>query len=60
MERALWCWRLSEQRNAAQQRVLFERIRAHREGQLQGKVIALWGWPSRLMPTICVQPPAAP
>ena len=32
-----------EQRNAAQQRVLFERIRAHYEGQLQGKVIALWG-----------------
>ena len=32
-----------EQRNAAQQRVLFERIRAHYQGQLQGKVIALWG-----------------
>ena len=32
-----------EQRNAAQQRVLFERILAHYQGQLQGKVIALWG-----------------
>ena len=32
-----------EQRNAAQQRVLFERLRQHYQGQVQGKVIALWG-----------------
>lgn len=49
-----------EQRNAAQQRVLFERIPAHYQGQLQGKVIALWAWPSSPTRTTCVQPPAAP
>lgn len=32
-----------EQRNEAQKQVLFERMSAHYTGQLDGKVVALWG-----------------